>query len=194
MRHLAEAGLLNRAVYNSIDYTANSEEISALREIGVKSSIVMAHNPANLWAEGRVEILKQRKGQMGLLESAKEAGIQTVLVDTAVLDVPSIGPASEAINRVRNEFGLPAGCAPANAITTWRKIRKEMGPYAYNSCLAGSCTFTQLRGASFVFYGPIEGSEVVFPACAMTDALIAYNARRLGVRPKIDTHPISKIF
>jgi N5-methyltetrahydromethanopterin:coenzyme M methyltransferase subunit H len=33
MRHLAEAGLLNRAVYNSIDYTANSEEISALREL-----------------------------------------------------------------------------------------------------------------------------------------------------------------
>jgi len=194
MRHLAEANLLNRAVYNSIDYLVKLEEITALREVRVKSSILVAYNPRNLWPEGRIDILKGYEGQKGLLEAANEAGIQNILVDTAVLDVPSIGLAAKAIHLVKNEYGFPVGCGPSNAITTWKKVKKEMGSYAYNVCLGGSCLATQLFGANFVLYGPIEGMEAAFPACAMADAIIAYNARRFGVKPKVKNHPLYKIF
>jgi len=194
MRHLEEAGLLNRAVYNSIDYLVKLEEITALREVGAKYSVLVAYNPKNLWPEGRIEILKGYEGQKSLLEAANEAGIQNILVDTAVLDVPSIGLATEAIRLVKSEYGFPVGCGPSNAITTWKKVKKEMGPYAYNVCLGASCLATQLFGANFVLYGPIEGMEATFPACAMADAIIAYNARRFGVRPKVKNHPLYKIF
>lgn len=48
--------------------------------------------------------------------------------------------------------------------------------------------------ADFILYGPIEFAGAVYPACAMTDAIIAYTARKLGTRPKVSRHPLSKIF
>jgi tetrahydromethanopterin S-methyltransferase subunit H len=194
MRHLAETGLLKRAIYNSIDYAVKSDEIASLKEMGAESSVLMTYNPKNVWAEGRVEILKGYEGQKGLLDAANEAEMHNVLVDTVVLDVPSIGISARAIYIIKNKYGLPVGCGPANAITTWKKAKKEMGPFAYTTCLAGSCLITQSQGANFVLYGPIENAEAVFPACAMADAIIAYNARRFGIRPETKQHPLFKIF
>ena len=144
--------------------------------------------------EGRVEILKSGEGQKGLLEAADEAGIRNVLIDTAVIDVTSIGLSARAIYIIKSELGFPVGCGPSNAITTWKKVKKEMGPYAYSTSLAGSCIITQSLGANFVLYGPVEGAEAVFPACAMADAIIAYNARRFGIKSKTRQHPLFKIF
>jgi tetrahydromethanopterin S-methyltransferase subunit H len=120
--------------------------------------------------------------------------MRNVLVDTAVLYVPSIGISARAIYMVKSEYGLPAGCGPSNAITTWKKAKKELGPFAYTTCLSGSCLITQSLGANFVLYGPIENAEAVFPACAMANAIIAYNARRFGIRPESKHHPLFKIF
>jgi len=52
----------------------------------------------------------------------------------------------------------------------------------------------QYAGANFIVYGPIERSEVVFPAAAMTDAIIAYNVRIHGIKTKTKNHPLFKIF
>jgi len=48
-------------------------------------------------------------------------------------------------------------------------------------------------GASFVLYGPIDHAGAIFPACAMADAIIAYHARALGIKP-VANHPLYKIF
>jgi hypothetical protein len=42
----------------------------------------------------------------------------------------------------------------------------------------------QYAGANFILYGPIERSEVVFPAAAMTDAIIVYNVRIHGIKKR----------
>jgi tetrahydromethanopterin S-methyltransferase subunit H len=193
IKHAIEVGLRERAIYNSIDYSVKEEETSHLRELGVKSAVVLTYNPNNVWAEGRIDILKGTKAQRSLLEAAEEAGIQNILVDTSVLDVPSISLASKAVQLVKNEFGLPAGCGPANAITTWKKVKKELGPYAYDVCMAAGAVITQLSGANFVLYGPIEFAERVFPACALIDALNTYYGRRMGIKPKVSEHPLAKI-
>jgi len=195
IRHAVETGLRERAVYNSIDYNVKGEETSALREMGVKSTVILAYNPLDVWPEGKVKILKGDGIRKGLLKAAEEAGIGNILVDTAVLDAPSISFSTEAIRLVKEEFGLPAGCGPANAITTWGKAKKGgLGPYAYDVCIASSAVITQMGGANFVLYGPIKYAEVAFPACALTDALHTYYGRRIGIRPKTEEHPLAKIF
>jgi tetrahydromethanopterin S-methyltransferase subunit H len=194
IEHAIEVGLRDRTIYNSIDYHVKPEEISMLKELGVESSVLMAYNPRNVWPEGRLEILKGYEGQVGLLEVAEKAGIENLLVDTAVFDVPSIGHAAKAIHLVKSRYGLPAGCAPSNAVTTWKRVKKEYVPYAYPSCLAGSSIITMMMGANFVLYGSIEFAEVVYPSCAMADAIIAYAARKLGTQPKVKNHPLFKIF
>lgn len=108
--------------------------------------------------------------------------------------LPGIGlSAAAAIHVIKSEYGLPVGCEPPNALTTWKKAKKEMGPYAYATCLAGSCLITQSLGANSISYGSIENAEAVSPAGAMADAIIAWNARRFGVRPKTNNHQLSKI-
>lgn len=195
MKHAVEVGLADRAIYNSIDCYFTEEEVKTLRECNVKNAVLMAFNPKKPWAEGRVEVLKGSLEQKGLLQVAEEAGISNILVDTAVLDMPSIGISAKAINLVKAEFGLPSGCGPANAVTTWKKIRKgEFGAHAYEVCSGGSLILTQMMGANFVLYGPIELSEPAFISCAMADALIAYAARRMGTNTKTRDHPLFKIF
>jgi len=194
IKHAFEIGLDDRAIYNSIDYNVKENEISTLKEIGVKSSVILAFNPQNVWPEGRLEILRGVLGKIGLLEAATKAGIEKPLIDTAVLDVPSIGLALDAITLVKNEIGLPAGCATSNAITTWKKLKREFSLTGYDVCTASAGVMTLTSGANFLLYGPIELANKVFPACAMADALIAYTGRRSGIRPKVSTHPLFKIF
>jgi tetrahydromethanopterin S-methyltransferase subunit H len=195
IKHAAEIGLAERAIYNSIDFHVTEEEIKVLKDCKVKNAVLMAFNPKKPWAEGRLDVIKGEPGQKGLLQAAEEAGVENILVDTAVLDMPSIGISAKAIYLVKNEFGLPAGCGPANAVTTWKRVKKgEFGPYAYEVCSGGSGILTQMMGANFVLYGPIELSEAAFISCAMTDALIAYVARRIGTTPKTRNHPLYKIF
>lgn len=195
IKHAVEVGLVDRAIYNSIDCYVTSEEVNALRECGVKNAVVMAFDPKKPWAEGRIEALKGGMGRKGLLQVAEEAGITNILIDTAVLDMPSIGVSAKAIYLVKSEFGLPAGCGPANAVTTWKKVKKgEFGTHAYEVCSGGSVILTQMMGANFVLYGPVELSEPAFISCAMTDALVAYVARRMGITIKTREHPLFKIF
>jgi tetrahydromethanopterin S-methyltransferase subunit H len=195
VKHAAETGLTERAIYNCIDSHVSDEEINFLKDFRVQNAILMAFNPRKPWAEGRLDVLKGEPGQKGLLKAAEEAGIQKVLVDTAVLDMPSIAVCSKAIQLVKSEFGLPAGCGPANAVTTWKRVKKgAFGPHGYEVCAGGSGILTQMMGADFVMYGPIELSEATFIACAMTDALIAYGARKLGIVTRTKNHPLYKIF
>jgi tetrahydromethanopterin S-methyltransferase subunit H len=194
IQHIAEVGLQNRAIYNSIDYNFKEDELKKILEYKIKSAVCLAHNPKNVWPEGRVDILRGTATQKGLLEAAKTAGIENILVDTAVLDVPSIGLAAKAIQFVKSELGLPAGCGPSNAISTWKKVKTDFGSFARDVCDAGADVATIFSGANFVLYGPIDRSERVFPACAMADAIVAYVARRYGIKPKVSTHPLFKIF
>lgn len=193
IKYSKEIGLKDKVIYNSINYHASEEEIKAIKENEVKAAIILAYNPRNVWPRGRIEILQGNPPQKGLLKAAEEAGIENSLIDTAVLDVPSIGLAAEAITLIKKEFGLPCGAGPVNAVSEWKRI-KELGEHAKNVCTANAVTALQYAGASFVLYGPVGKSEVVFPAAAMTDAVIAYNARAHGVRPKTKNHPLMKIF
>lgn len=194
MKHIMELGLSDRAIYNSIDYTANSEEIAKLKELNVKSAILMAYNPKYPFPKGRLDILQGSAEQKGLLEAAKEAGIENILVDTAVLDAPSIGLAAYAIYLVKNEFGLPAGCGPANGVAMWNRVKNDYGSAGVSSSITASAVSTLMMGADFVLYGMVKYAEIVFPACALVDAMIAYNARNFGIRPKTKDHPLYKIF
>ncbi len=191
IKHCREVGLLDRAIYNSIDENVKPAEITALRDLDVKSAVILAFNSRDPRVEGRIRILNDQRGQQ-LLAAAASAGIENLIVDTAVLDAPSIGTSARTVYVVKNEFGLPAGCAPSNAIYSWRELRK-LGSHAFDAGIAAAHAFPIASGADFILYGPIKYAEYVFPACAMVDAFIAYDSRWRGIRPHRQ-HPLYKIF
>ncbi len=193
-QHIYKVGLMDKAIYNSINYLVTNEDLRTLKALGVKSAVILAFYPRKPLEE-KEAILIGAVGQRGLLHAAEEADIKNILVDTAVLGIPSVSTAGKAIYSVKEKFGLPVGCAPANALANWGKTKMgEFGLIARQVCLGASVLFTQMMGANFVIQGPIEYSESVFPACAMADAIIAKEAEKIGTKVKDKTHPLYKIF
>ena len=194
LKYAADVGLLDRAVYNSITFHVSDQEILELKNIGVKSAILLGYNPRNVKPPGRIALLKGDENKKGLLQYAEDAGVQNILVDTAVLDVPSIGIAAEAVKLVKEEFGLPAGGGPLNAVLEWKRV-VELGENAKKVCAATAVTAMIHAGANWVLYGPIYNADVVFPAVAMVDATIAYTKSRMRViNIQTKNHPLYKIF
>ena len=190
-----ELGLQERIIFNAIFPVISKNEIDVICDSGVSAAILLAQNEMDYSPEGRVTVLKGFAGQVGLLKIAEEANIKKILVDTIVFDVPSIAYASEAVKLVKNEFGYPAGCSPANATYDWKTSQDILIKEGFAASNASAHTFPQFYGADFLIYGPIKQAKNLIPACAMVDAIIAYYAmRRLGIKPLVSTHPIYKIF
>ena len=186
-KHANEAGLIDRAIWNSISLETTKSELVSLKEYGMKSAVLLAFNPLNFKPEGRIEVLR------GLLELAERYGIENTLVDTTVLDMSSIGFAAQAIRVVKEIYGLPSGCAPANATYMWKKKKKDFLVGAFKSCDSATHAFLEAMAADFLIYGPIRSSRRVFKVSAMTDALIAHYMNQF-VKPSTKNHPFYKIF
>ena len=186
LKYVEESGLSDRAVYNSIIPEYKQNELEALRLSGVKSAVLLAYYIKDFTSRGRFRAVK------GVIPKLLEVGIDKVLVDTCVLDIPSLGSACKTIFDVKNELGYPAGCGAHNAIGTWRGLKTKMGKQARNPSVAVSCALPVATGGDFVLYGPIEGAGYVFPTVALVDAAYAQLSIERGKRPE-KTHPIFKI-
>jgi len=190
-----ELGLETKTIFNAISPQTSQSEIEAIRDSDVTAAVLLAQNEMDYSPRGRVTILKGFNGQKVLLETAKEANVDKILIDTIVLDVPSIAYAAEAIRLVKDELGYPAGCSPANATYDWKQSQDKAlrkGFAAYN---ASAHTIAQLSGANFVIYGPLKQARNIIPTCAMNDAIIAYYAsRQMGTKPLFKNHPLYRIF
>ena len=188
IRHFAGSEVAPRLVYNSIAEDYTEEELACLRECGVKSAVIMAFSTSAPKPKSRVKLLQQK-----LLPAAERAGVENILVDPGVLDIPSVSWTALTIREVKDTLGYPSGCAPSNALYTWEKLRAQGRP-AFEAAAASVFTLTQTQGADFVFYGPIRNAPWVFPAAAAVDAMMAYTGRFTGVSPATDVHPLYRIF
>jgi tetrahydromethanopterin S-methyltransferase subunit H len=188
LRHFAGSPVLSRLIYNSIGEDFTEEELACIRECGVKSAIILAFSTRAIKPADRLSLLKDK-----LLPAAERAGIEQMLIDPGVLDIPSISWTAQAIQMIKEELGYPAGCAPSNALLQWEKMRGQ-GTEVFQAAAAAVFAVAQLMGASFLFYGPVRFAPWVYPACAATDALLAYGGRLRGTRPGSREHPLYKIF
>jgi len=188
LRHFAGSAIIPRLIYNSIAEDCTQEELVGIKKCGIKSAIILAFSTAAMKPKARIKLLREK-----LLPAAEQAGIEHILVDVGILDIPSVSWAAQAIHMIKEEFGYPAGCAPSNALFQWEKVRKQ-GREAFQAAAAASFAFTQCEGADFLLYGPIRFAPWVFPACSAIDGLIAYGGRFSGIRPTSREHPLYKIF
>ncbi len=188
LRHFAGSDILPRLVYNSIAEDFSEEELACIKECGVKSAIILAFSITAMKPKARIKLLNEK-----LLPAAERAGIENILVDVGILDIPSVSWAAHAIHLIKEELGFPAGCAPSNALFQWEKVRKQ-GTAAFQAAAAAAFALTQFEGADFLLYGPVRFAPWVYPACSAIDGLIAYGGRFNGIRPASREHPLYKIF
>ena len=186
LSHAKELGILDRVVYNSINPTSKPNELSALQSSGVASAVILAYNMKDFSTAGRTSAVKE------LLNRRKEIGIEKPLIDTCVLDLPTLGQALRAMYELKDELGFPVGCGAHNAVALWKGLKTKMGEQAIKPALASASAVSAAVGADFILYGPIDDAKVVFPAVAMVDA--AYSQLPLEKKIQIPrTHPRYRI-
>lgn len=194
LKYLRQTGLIDKTIYNSISPTTKKDELNAIKESKTRSAILLSHNFANPWVKGLMSVLQGTHQKKGLLGMAEEAGIDKPLVDNCVTSIPSIGISARAIQSVKAEFGIPAGCGAANATTRWKEPKKRWGDDVFKACEASSQTLTLAMCADFLMYGPIESANWIFPSSAAVDAMVAAAAKELGTEPATREHPLYKLF
>ena len=189
-RYVEESGLALRAIYNSINYKTNEEELEELKKVNLSNVIIAATNVYNPTVEGRLELIKGNGEKKGLIEVAKEAGFKNILIDVSMLDAPDVGPASKTIYLIKDELGLPAGVGSTNFIELWKKgksVKKEV----YKICRAGGILFPVPVGADFIMYGPIEWAKDIYPLCSVFNSFMGYTVKLEGEKLN-DNHPLTK--
>ncbi|MBD3198192.1 MAG: hypothetical protein GF317_24290 [Candidatus Lokiarchaeota archaeon] len=188
MEGLKEIGLLDRAILNSIDESTSEETIQKLKEIGVKNSVLLTFGVKYIYPDKKLDMLKNE-----LIPKVEKAGIENYIVDTAVLDLPSISINYETSSLVKDELGLPVGYAPANAIYGWNYVKK-FGDISRCGAISSIMVNCLDSGADFILYGPIKYAKCVIPSLALIEASRAYYRKRILRKKTSERNPLKKIF
>ncbi|MFX1369244.1 MAG: tetrahydromethanopterin S-methyltransferase subunit H [Promethearchaeota archaeon] len=198
LQYSEEIGLIDRAIYNSINVSAARNELDALAEIQHEVAIVLAFNPQDPTIAGRRAILEEGALSLdkGLLDICRDLGVTKPLIDTATTAMGAGAGSAAAFTFVsKSLYGHPTGSGIHNAPSSWPWLQnyKKTNRDAYRACDIASNLMVQLLGANYILYGPISSADVVFPVVAMGDVFTAENANlEFGVNPP-ENHPFHKL-
>ena len=195
LNFLHERDLLSRTIYNSIHVGITDEEYNALKKFTPEMAIIVAFNPKDKSPDGKIEVLENgaHLTDKGLLDISKELGIDKVLIDTAALAPgDNSGASIAAIPVIKEEYGLPTGCAIHNVVEKSKWLDEFDGVRKAVDC--SSNINIPLFGGDFAIFGPSNNAELVFPIIAWQDILISeYTENYFGVEPS-ELHPRRKLF
>ena len=190
----SEQGYADKAIYNSISLATDEAEAQAIRDSELDSAIILAYNPTQPGVDGSLAVLETggQAREKGLLDAARDMGINNILIDPAVLPLGSgAGAALRFSVTAKARLGLPVGSGIHNAVSSWPWLAGR-GAAAKRGCDAAAAAMQLLSAADFLLYGPIEMAEIIFPAAAMADILIAEAVRDLEIEA-VDTHPLHRL-
>ncbi|MBN1860430.1 MAG: hypothetical protein JW840_03095 [Candidatus Thermoplasmatota archaeon] len=190
LAQLADKKLLKRTIYNSIHIGSTQQELEALRNHTPEMVIVVAFNPKDKSPDGKIEVLENgaHLTDKGLLEIVRSIPVEKILVDTAALAPgENSGAAIAAIPVIKEEYGLPTGCAIHNVVEKSRWLTDY--PHAKKTVDVSSNSSISLFGGDFAIFGPIENADLVVPLMSWHDILISeYTENYFGVNPVV-SHP-----
>ena len=188
-RYITELGLQDRLLYNSVTPWDEDIEgqVAELKELGVKHVVVQAFDMEDKGPGGRVKSLRK------MLPVLDKGNFESILVDTAVMNLPFTAFSLVANRLIKQEFGLPVGCAPSNGTYMWRKSAGVEGRSKFPAVDAAIEAVTAL-GSDFIFFGPMTGTSRVFAAVAAATSVLATLAYTESMPLPAGLHPLSMLF
>ena len=188
-RYIADLGLQDRLLYNSI--TPWDEDIEAqvmeLKELGIKHVVVQVFDVENKSSSGRLKSLEC------LLPVLEKGDFESVLVDTAAMNLPALSLSLKANHIIKKKYGLPCGFAPSNGSYMWRKVASESQRAMFPAIDAAVHAVSSLL-SDFLFYGPMSGTQRVFASVAAASSMMAtLNFEETGSLPE-GSNPLNLLF
>jgi tetrahydromethanopterin S-methyltransferase subunit H len=186
LQYASEKGVLDGVIVNSLTPHTGNIVYEKIREIGCRNAVLLLHSTKHLLSSNKDEILEE------LVSKSKSYGIEKFLIDTVVLDIPTLGLAIKAINRVKDKYGYPSGCGAHNAVASWKRLREKYVSRAVTTAIGVTNALPIAGGADFIFFGPMRNASSVYPSMAMIDAAYSQQVMEKGIRLSKD-HPRYKI-
>lgn len=186
IQYAHDHGMLERIIVNSLNPHTGTQVYQKIKEVGCKSAVLLLHSTKYMLSSNKDDLLNE------LIPKTSEAGIENILVDTVVLDIPTLGLAVKAIHHIKDVYGYPCGCGAHNAIASWKRLREKYSNNAVTTVIGVTNALPIAVGADFVFYGPIKHADAVYPSVAMIDAAYSQQVMEKRIRLERD-HPRYKI-
>jgi len=184
-----EIGLQDNTIYNSIYKGVQEAELQKIKELGIKTSIVLADNPKDGSFQGKMTVLDEA------LDMAKRAGIAQVLIDCASpAFAPDMGITVRAIPEIKEKFGYPTGLGTGNVVTTMGWVKAHVPKEFRKATVTATNAIMQVQGADWLMFGPAEQSDYVFPAVAVVDTYVSSAMADLDIKPITEDAPIFRMF
>ena len=190
-KYVAELGLLDRLVYNTISpWDKNiAEEVEQLKDLGVKHVVVQVFDDQDPTPQGRVNCFRK------LMDDIGEDTFETILVDTAALNLPAISFSAAASRMIKETFGLPSGMASSNGTFMWKEAREMWGREGFSSMNVAAQAAATMFWCDFIFYGPEVIAPRIFPAVVSATLMLAtFVYSETGRLPSNPNHPVYKFF
>jgi len=163
-----EAGFLDRVIINSLTSETKEELFDVIKDANLKNVLLLTFNSTSMVSVSkRVEIADL------LIQKAKAAGVSNIMIDTGVMDLPTLGIACKTHHILKDKYGYPVGSGAHNAISTWQGLKTKFDKAAKNPAIVGSSLMPVSLGADFVLMGPAKGAPIVYPSVAMIDVALS---------------------
>jgi tetrahydromethanopterin S-methyltransferase subunit H len=190
-KEASRLNLLDRLVYNSLNpWNPELEaEVDEIAGIGVKHVVVAVFDDSDKLPSGRIRSLDR------LLPVIEKGGFKSLLVDTTVMNVAAMAFSIQAGREIKERFGLPVGCSPANGTYMWKELRQVASRDGFAGADGAAHGISTLLWNDFLFYGPMTGTERVFAASATAESIKTMAAyAEFGRLDAAPTHPVRKLF
>ena len=186
LRYAAEIGVIDRVILNSLNPHTGEGLYKAIKDSKLKSAVLLTHSTRFILNSNKFPLIEK------LVPRAEAVGIENIIIDTAVLDIPTLGITAKAIDLIKDKYGYPCGCGAHNALSSWKRLREKYTLGAQTMVKGVIDTIPTIIGADFVLFGPLKNASMHYPAVAMVDAAYSQLMMEKKVRPS-KTHPRYKI-
>ncbi|MHA1326753.1 MAG: hypothetical protein ACTSRH_05465 [Promethearchaeota archaeon] len=162
INYVIEHGLDEKVIYNTITSESFDAELQLLSQTKIKTYVLLAIESTHWTTHARIKAIENLINRVKSFEFYKNQ----LLIDTCVIDFTSLGLALNAIYEVKDKMGFPSGCSAHNLADVWINLEKKFGKI-WKSIKIVSSTITLTAGADFIFYGPVQLSNIIFPVVSL---------------------------
>lgn len=186
LKYAAEIGVIDRIILNSLNPHTGEGLYEAIEDSKLKSAVLLTHSTRYILNSDKSPLIDE------LVPKAESVGIENIIIDTAVLDIPTLGITANAIDLIKDKYGYPCGCGAHNALSSWKRLKKKYTRDAQTMVKGVIDAIPTIIGADFVLFGPLKNASSHYPAVAMVDAAYSQLMMEKHIRPD-KSHPRYRI-
>ena len=164
IEYCEECGLIDRAIYNSINLSMKEDEKDKLKQSSLEMAVILGWSPRATTLPERIDTVRD------VLIFSESLGIKKVLVDPATMPVGAgYGLEHRTTIAIKSELGLPTCLAPHNAPSAWRFIRQTdfEDKSIQTATIVAATVAAQLFATDAIMFGSLSHSKEVFVSVAL---------------------------